>query len=29
MTALKLLRGEAVPQEALVEARLITAGELK
>ena len=29
MTVLKVLRGEAVPQEVLVESRLITAGELK
>jgi ribose transport system substrate-binding protein len=29
MTALKLLRAEVVPQEVLVESRLITAGDLK
>jgi ribose transport system substrate-binding protein len=29
MTALKLLRGEPVPQEVLVESKLVTAGDLK
>jgi ribose transport system substrate-binding protein len=29
VTALKLLRGESVPQEVLVESRLVTAGDLK